>query len=229
MHGWARSRTLGWTLLGVAVVACGSAWYVRPRGAARRVGIDWRATVRDATCTTNRHETMCTTVPPWAPAPATHATLQFNPWTRRLTRASRTWTISDSTHWSVMLDSIRRAMEGAHGERAVCDRAETGFPIAEAWRFGEYETRLYAGKLPSTRRRQPTLPLHIKGKARSDRSAPSESPRTWYLVPGSWYASVQAVPWGSVGCGRAFRYVLLTPAQIAQQMREWAADHLGFW
>lgn len=90
-------------------------------------------------------------------------------------------------------------MDRSHGERSVCDRSDTGFPIAESWRFGGYETRVYAGHISATRRQGAT-----------------------------WYLGVQAVPWGAVGCGRSFRYVLLTPAQIAQRLQEWAADHFGF-
>lgn len=190
-----KSRVVPGLLL-VAVV-CWAVWYVRPIRQVHRLGLTWRGDVSGVHCSTHERETMCTSIGSMPP-PAYYTTVQFNPWTRAVHRVNRTWALADSERWSVKLDSVRRAMIASGGRRAMCDSSETGFPIAEAWRFGGYETRLYAGRVP------------VKDKQ----------------LP--WYASVQLVPWGSVGCGREVHYVLLTPSQVAQHVQEWLADHLGF-
>jgi hypothetical protein len=84
-------------------------------------------------------------------------------------------------------------MAASQREALPCDTAETSFPIAEAWRVGGHEVRLYAAPLPATEF--------------------SYRPR--------WYSSIQLVPRGSAGCGRTLEYRMPTPAQFAQAVRDW--------
>jgi hypothetical protein len=83
---------------------------------------------------------------PGAPIPSVLATIQFNPWTRELSRATRNFTLSDSIRWSATIDSVRAALDAYGGARVSCDASETGFTVSESWRFGGSEVRLYAGR-----------------------------------------------------------------------------------
>ncbi len=200
MHGTARSRTLGrLLLLALAMAAVAGAWYVRPFRHARLLGLDWRATVdSSAWCSTRWDETFCTTLHHQPKMPAHYAVLQINPWTRGVSRLTRSWSIADSARWSAVLDSIRRRMDEAGGLRSPCDPAVTGFRVAEAWRFGQYEVRLFGAPIPATEWREP-----------------------------SWYVGALLVPRGRVGCSHT-RRGLLTPAQMARLWRRWLAEHIGF-
>ena len=193
-------RTWGWAIvIGLSVAVAGGGWYVRPILHARLVGVDWRAAVRASHCITMRRELWCTTNWPLQMNVTTYTTLQLKRVTRGVIRISRNWTLADSTSWGTLVDSTRRAMAARHGEQLPCDTAETGFEFAEAWAFGAQETRLYAAPIRAT----------------TTRGA-------------SWYLSVQLVPRGAAGCGRAFRYTFPRPEQFAQSVRDWIASQLGF-
>jgi hypothetical protein len=126
-------------------------WYLRPLYPVREIGLDGRALTRDASCNTSVHEVFCITMRPGGPIPSAYATIQFNPWTRQLTRATRTWTLSDSVRWSTVLDSVRTAMDASGRPRVPCDASETGFAVSERWQFASREVRVYAGRSRQTR------------------------------------------------------------------------------
>ena len=125
--------------------------------------------------------------------------LAINPITRAVLRIDRTRSLPDSLRWSAIIDSIHRAMKTRRGEPLPCDTSETRFRTAEAWRFGNEETRLYSAPLP---------PRKTHGAY--------------------WYVSMQLVPLRSAGCGREIRYVLLSPTQLEHRLREWITELVGF-
>jgi hypothetical protein len=139
-----RRRLLG--ALIVPTVALALWWYLRPQYALRQIGLDGRTLAREGSCNTTVREVFCTTARPGAPIPNAHATIQYDPLTRQLLRATRMWMLSDSVRWSTVLDSVRTVMDGSHGPRLTCSASETGFPVSERWRFGGREVRVYAGR-----------------------------------------------------------------------------------
>lgn len=126
------------------VAAAGALWYVRPIALAKIVGVDWRATVKQSACLTRWYEVACTTLRPPQTMPNNYTTLQLAPVSRSVHRVNRTRVFADSTAWTTALDSMRRAMRDRKAIPMPCDTSETHFPIAEAWRVGREEVRLYA-------------------------------------------------------------------------------------
>ena len=174
-------------------------WYLRPVLQARVVGVAWRYTLRHSHCVRSRGETSCTTNWPVVSDTVSYTTVQLSPITRTIHRINRTRLFADSVSWRRVLDSTRAAMAARHSERLTCDGTEAAFPVAEAWRFGSQEVRLYAGHV-----RQPT-----------SRQPP-------------WFASIQLVPLGGAGCGPRVVRRLLTPAEMGRAARLWLAEQLGF-
>jgi hypothetical protein len=68
--------------------------------------------------------------------PASYTMLRLNPVTRGVLRIDRLMALRDSARWKVLVDSVRLALTAKRVERLPCDTSATGFPIAEAWRFG---------------------------------------------------------------------------------------------
>jgi hypothetical protein len=191
-------RTLFTTLAGIAGLTGLAAWYARPIVHARLVGVDWRGTVRASTCSTTRREVWCTTLRVPPGIGDSYTTLQLNPVTRGINRISRNWAFADSVGWKAMIDSTRRVMRIRHGEPLPCETWETGFKLTQAWRFGAEEARLYASQISAT-----------------------------VTQPQFWFLSLQLVPLDAPACGRP-HYVILGPAEIAQQVHDWLTVHLGF-
>lgn len=187
----------------VLLGAGGWLWYTWPVNEAHAVGVEWRQTMRRATCRTTWSERACTTLsmpalPSLPVTPSSYVTLQFSPITRHALWVRRTEAIADSTQWLMVVDSARRALEARSGEPLPCDSAETRFPVAEAWRLGSAEERLYAGWVRGTRYEQ----RH-------------------------GYVGIQLVPLGAAGCGRIWHTRLATPAEAIAQVRDWFATLVG--
>ncbi|GJG89777.1 hypothetical protein tb265_49580 [Gemmatimonadetes bacterium T265] len=195
--------------------AAGTAWYVRPVGWARVVGVDYRAVVRRATCRTTWRALFCTTLPRRrdAAARADYTMLELDPLTRRVRSVYRARTFGDSLRWQAVVDSTRRALDrrvldARGGAVRPCDTAALHFPVAAAWRVGAEEARLYAGWIRPRRR----------GRALT--------PRVPYGYVGVWLVPPS---WG--GCGRDVPVVqdrLLTPAEVVARVTGWVADRTGF-
>lgn len=191
---------VGFVSVAAGVLLCGAGWYLRPIIAARRIGIPWRATLGQSHCDRFKGEEYCTTDwPPHVDAPM-RTTLNFEPRTRALMRAERSWSLRDSTTWARLVDSTRLALARRGWEQLPCDSAITHFPIAQAWRAGSQEVQLYAAPVMKV----PTVGTRA-------------------------YLSVQSVPYGGGSCGPRYESRLLTPDEIAQRVGEWLGDQLGAW
>lgn len=190
-------------MLGVAAALSltGMWWYRRPIRAARRIGVDWRATVDRSRCNTTWRELFCTTIRNVPPIPARYVTLQINPITRSVHRIERAIQGSDSIAWHRFVDSAYAALSSSGGTPIPCYNTETNFPIAEAWRVGDTETRLFAAWLPANHAGHPDA---------------------------LGYAGVLVVPFDAPGCGRSFQYHLLSPAEIAHRVDVWFSERVGF-
>lgn len=188
-------------MLGVgAVLLLGaSAWYCRPIVAVHRIGIPWRATLRQSHCTSVPLGELGTTNWPMRMNPPVMTTIDFEPTTRALLQAVRWWNLSDSTTWARVVDSTRRALASHGWEPLPCDARLTHFPIAEAWHVGDREVQLFAA---------PRIKLY-EGGTRG-------------------VMSVWLQPYGGGSCGPRFRRRLLTPDEMAQRAREWLSEQLGF-
>jgi hypothetical protein len=127
------------------------------------------------------------------------ATLLYKPLTRELLRADRTWNLADSVAWLRLIDSTQRALDAQGWERLPCDTAVARMPVAKAWHLGPHEVRFYAW---------PQM-----------REAGIVERR---------YATVQLVALGANGCEPRHGVRLLTPAEMAQAVRTWLAEQVGF-
>jgi hypothetical protein len=174
-----------------------AAWYLRPMRHTRLVGVDWQSGVGSARCEMQWREVFCTTQR-WE-LPASYTTVQYNPVTRGIHRVSHVWSAPDSDRWRELIDSAEHAVIARHAEPLPCDTSETRFQLAEAWRLGNEEERLYA--------------TPVRGNAR-------HGPY--------WFLDVQLVPLGAAGCGRELHYRLLSPAEMGQRVRVWIGERLGF-
>jgi hypothetical protein len=122
--------------------------YALPTFAVRRIGLDGVDLAHNGDCSQLVHlwrEAACSRYPLDPALPSYAVSVQLDPWTRQLNRASRVWVTLDSVTWRTRVDSVRREMRLAHYERVACEPAETGFSITEAWRAGGDEIRLYGG------------------------------------------------------------------------------------
>jgi len=190
---------VGLSVAGALIALVGIAWYVRPIPSAHRIGIPWRATLHHAHCTSTPGDEYCATAWPMTPArPAYDVTVRFQPLTRELLRADRTWNLADSARWAWITDSVRQSLARQRWIRLSCDTSATHFPIADAWRVGSHEIRLYA------------------------------SPRSERDTATRWFTNVQLVAFGAFGCGPRYDVRLMTPAELAQATRDWLARQAGF-
>lgn len=183
----------------ILLLSAACAWYARPIVAARRIGIPWRTTLQKSHCTRLPSEVNCTTG--WSSAFGQQpvvTTILFQPWSRELLRADRTWTLQDSATWARLVDSTQRALTRRGWQPLPCDTA-TQFPIADAWRIDRHEIRFYAA---------PRIQVQGIGVRR--------------------YANVQLVALGAAGCGPRYGVRLLTPAEMARAVRDWVATQIGF-
>ena len=154
--------------------------------------------MRHAHCTASRGKMFCSTARPQTQLPLIYATVSYALVSRHMLRADRTWNLADSVRWQRVIDSTRSAVMRNHREALPCDTSGTGFPIAEAWRAGSDEIRLYAA------------PARLR--------AGHDTP---------WFASVLLVRGGSAGCGARFVSRLLTPAEVGRAIREWVEQRFG--
>ncbi len=197
-----RIRTWQWILLVTFVLALAGAWYLRPIRQARLIGLEWPTVVNRSTCRAHGAEVVCASGilrPPPQHGSLTAGMVQLNRWTRGLSFASRAWMISDSVQWWAMTDSLRRSVYAAGGRPLSCDATSAESGPVSAWEFGNYEARLYSGRVPASRRHR-----------------------------AFWSVAIGLVPRGTPGCGRAFRYELPSPSQLAQQMEDWLTGRFGF-
>jgi len=186
-------------LLAISAVALSGAfliWYARPLVPAHRIGIPWTYTLAASGCQRGRGMTSCNTRSPRS-GRTSGTSLLYTAATRELLRADRTWILSDSLIWMGIIDSTRRAFAGWGLQALPCDPTATHFPVAEAWRLGNRELRLYAA---------PRVPSDM-GVRR--------------------YVSVQIVAFGAFGCGARYYRRLLTRAEIARAAHDWLVKQIG--
>src|SRR5512132_510864 len=177
---------IGPAALGTVLLLGGAvAWFVRPIVSAHRIGIPWQATLRASHCTAAQGEMSCTTDWPLTGGTPSSTSLHYNPLTRELVRADRTWHLTDSVAWVRLIDSTQRAIDGQGLKRLPCDTAVTGFPIADAWQLGAREIRLYASP-------------RVRESSGVERRL----------------ATVQLVAFGANGCESRHEVRLLTPAEM---------------
>ena len=121
--------------------------------------------------------------------------------TRRITLGMRAWQATDSVAWSQQLDSIRRGLDRAGGERIACAASSgvsEGAPRLAVWRFREQDVRVLADREPVAE-----------------------------LQPPLWRIQVVGVPIGYSGCqSRAREQRWLTPAEVAEQLQRWLVGHV---
>lgn len=182
----------------LALVCVGMVWYVRPIATLNAIGIAWRPTLRTSHCTPVWRTVACATN--WPPSDRLRsATLvDYDHLSRGILRAERRSMFDDSATWDHALDSVRQSLP-THAEAVLpCDAADTDFPIAQAWRAGQHQIRLYA---------TPGLPV-----------------RPTNVRP---YLSVQLLSFGAPGCGPRYVGRQVTAAELARVVEDRVTGQIG--